>query len=237
MGFKSSPAFSLGVNEAQCEISQEGKSLTRPRLLLCSLRLTSRYLQMTLERTTACGQQMGGWPRLCETAPRKPSCQPHKQRIKTSPCNRSRPVASLVICSSEVSNGNCAFIFLGLPVGCLVPSPFYSARGFLRIFQQSSQQMCSVKGHKSQQAVQCLSWRRKWQPTPVLLPGKFHGQKQPGGLQFMGLQRVRHDLATEHPQSLSQLLIQPLQQEASHNTDQTQMSECGRFTIKLYLQK
>ena len=22
-----------------------------------------------------------------------------------------------------------------------------------------------------------LSWRRKWQPTPVLLPGKFHGQR------------------------------------------------------------
>ena len=23
----------------------------------------------------------------------------------------------------------------------------------------------------------CKSWRRKWQPTPVLLPGKFHGQR------------------------------------------------------------
>ena len=22
-----------------------------------------------------------------------------------------------------------------------------------------------------------VPWRRKWQPTPVLLPGKFHGQK------------------------------------------------------------
>jgi len=24
-------------------------------------------------------------------------------------------------------------------------------------------------------------WRRKWQSTPVLLPGKFHGQEKPGG--------------------------------------------------------
>ena len=24
---------------------------------------------------------------------------------------------------------------------------------------------------------QCLSWRRKWQPTPAFLPGKFHGQR------------------------------------------------------------
>ena len=40
-------------------------------------------------------------------------------------------------------------------------------------------------------------WRRKWQPTPVFLPGKSHGQtEQPGVLQSMGLQRVGHDWAT-----------------------------------------
>ena len=33
-----------------------------------------------------------------------------------------------------------------------------------------------------------ISWRRKWQPPLVVLPGKFHGQKQPGGLQSIGLQ-------------------------------------------------
>ena len=22
-----------------------------------------------------------------------------------------------------------------------------------------------------------ISWRREWQPTPVFLPGEFHGQK------------------------------------------------------------
>ena len=25
-------------------------------------------------------------------------------------------------------------------------------------------------------------WRRKWQPTPVFLPGKSHGTEEPGGL-------------------------------------------------------
>ena len=25
--------------------------------------------------------------------------------------------------------------------------------------------------------VRKIPWRRKWQPTPVLLPGKFHGRK------------------------------------------------------------
>ena len=26
-----------------------------------------------------------------------------------------------------------------------------------------------------------LSWRRKWQPTPVFLPGESHGQRSPWG--------------------------------------------------------
>ena len=34
---------------------------------------------------------------------------------------------------------------------------------------------------------------RKWQPTPVLLPGKSHGKKEHGRLQSVGLQRVGHD--------------------------------------------
>ena len=41
------------------------------------------------------------------------------------------------------------------------------------------------------------TWRRKWQPTPVLLPGKSHGwTEEPGRLQSMGSQRVGHDWAT-----------------------------------------
>ena len=31
-------------------------------------------------------------------------------------------------------------------------------------------------------------WRRKWQPTPVFLPGKSHQQGVSGGLQSMGSQ-------------------------------------------------
>ena len=35
-----------------------------------------------------------------------------------------------------------------------------------------------------------MLWRRKWQPTPVFLPGESQGQR---GLPSMGLHRVRHD--------------------------------------------
>ena len=42
-----------------------------------------------------------------------------------------------------------------------------------------------------------IPWRRKWQPTPVLLPGKSHGQRSlVGYIQSMGSQRVGFDWAT-----------------------------------------
>ena len=34
---------------------------------------------------------------------------------------------------------------------------------------------------------------RKWQPTPVFLPGESQGQGEPGGLPSMGSHRVGHD--------------------------------------------
>ena len=46
--------------------------------------------------------------------------------------------------------------------------------------------------------VRKILWRRKLQPTPAFLPGKITWTEKSGGLQSMGLQRVRHNLATEH---------------------------------------
>ena len=40
-------------------------------------------------------------------------------------------------------------------------------------------------------------WRREWQPTPVFLPGEFHGQRSLAGyIQFMWSQRVRYNWVT-----------------------------------------
>ena len=46
-------------------------------------------------------------------------------------------------------------------------------------------------------------WRRKWQVTPVFLPGKFHGQ-EPGGL-VHGVSKSLTQLST----SISSLLVLP----------------------------
>ena len=41
-----------------------------------------------------------------------------------------------------------------------------------------------------------ITWRSKWQPTPVFLPGEFHGQRRLAGYSPWGRKRVGYDLAT-----------------------------------------
>ena len=38
-----------------------------------------------------------------------------------------------------------------------------------------------------------MHWRRKWQPTPVFLPGESQGPGEPGGRPSVGSHRVGHD--------------------------------------------
>ena len=43
-----------------------------------------------------------------------------------------------------------------------------------------------------------IPWQRAWQPAPVFLPREFPWIEEPGRLQSMGSQRVRHDWVTKH---------------------------------------
>ena len=38
-----------------------------------------------------------------------------------------------------------------------------------------------------------IPWGRKWQPTPLFLPGKSHQQRSLAGYSKWGGKRVRHD--------------------------------------------
>ena len=40
-----------------------------------------------------------------------------------------------------------------------------------------------------------IPWRRKWQPTPVYLPGKSHGLEEPGRLQALDIAKSRTQLS------------------------------------------
>ena len=42
-----------------------------------------------------------------------------------------------------------------------------------------------------------IPWRRKWQLTPVFLPGKSHGQESLRGYRPWCCKRIGHDLATK----------------------------------------
>ena len=44
-------------------------------------------------------------------------------------------------------------------------------------------------------------WRKKWQPIPVLLPGKSHGQRSLVDCSSWGHKRVGHSLATKQQSS------------------------------------
>ena len=45
--------------------------------------------------------------------------------------------------------------------------------------------------------VRKIAWRRKWQPIPVFLPGKSHGQRSLASSRPWGRQSVGHSLATK----------------------------------------
>ena len=42
-----------------------------------------------------------------------------------------------------------------------------------------------------------IPWRRKWQPTPVILSGKSHGQRSLVGYSPWGYKRAKHNLTTK----------------------------------------
>ena len=52
----------------------------------------------------------------------------------------------------------------------------------------NARDMCSIPGFHPW--VRTIPWRRKWQPTPVFLPGESQ-TKEPGGLQSMGVAKSR----------------------------------------------
>ena len=56
--------------------------------------------------------------------------------------------------------------------------------------------------------VRKIPWRRKWQPNPVFLPGKSHGQRSLAGYSPWSLKRVGHDLVTKQQQLLVIKLVQ-----------------------------
>ena len=56
--------------------------------------------------------------------------------------------------------------------------------------------------------VRKMPWERKWQPTPVFLPGESHGQRSLAGHSPWGCKRVRHNLVSKQQQTVISTYIQ-----------------------------
>ena len=59
----------------------------------------------------------------------------------------------------------------------------------------SKESACQCKRHVFDPWVGKIPWRRKWQPTPIFLPGKSHAHRSLTG--YRVTKRVRHDLVTK----------------------------------------
>ena len=54
-----------------------------------------------------------------------------------------------------------------------------------------------------------IPWSRKQQPTPILLPGKSHGQRSLAGYSPCGCKELEHNWAHEHKQTKKSHLERP----------------------------
>ena len=65
---------------------------------------------------------------------------------------------------------------------------------------QGMQEKTCNAGNRFDPWARTIPWRRKWQPTPVFLAGRPHGQRSLAGYSPWGRRRVRHLLATKQQQ-------------------------------------
>ena len=71
-----------------------------------------------------------------------------------------------------------------------------------------------------------IPWNRKWQPTPVLLPGKFHGQRSLAGDSAWGL---KESDTMEH--TIPMGLVAPWHVGTSQIRHQTWVFHTGRLIL------
>ena len=69
-----------------------------------------------------------------------------------------------------------------------------------------------------------MHWRRKWQPSPVFLPGESQGRGEPGGLPSMGLHRVGHDWSDLEAAAATVLWMRSVTPTNDSSTDREQVS-------------
>ena len=103
---------------------------------------------------------------------------------------------SLDLWTEESSEQYLKRHFLGVWVSyCYPPPESHFPNG-----ASGKEPACQCRRHKRHRFspwIGKISWRREWQPTPVFLLGKSHGQRTLAGYSPWGHKRVGNDLAAK----------------------------------------
>ena len=70
----------------------------------------------------------------------------------------------------------------------------------LPLWLSGEKPFCQCRKHRFHPWGGKIPWRREGLPTPVFLPGEFHGQRRLADCSPWGCKRVRHAWATKHQQ-------------------------------------
>ena len=81
--------------------------------------------------------------------------------------------------------------------------------------------VCSTGDLGSVPGVRKIPWRKKWQPTRVVLPGEGHGQRSLAAYSPQGPKRVAHDCATHTNSTAASWLTFTLYRWGSRKSERT----------------
>ena len=113
---------------------------------------------------------------------------PEELQVVTSACSLQVEVVMEVVLH---------LIMYSLPFTYKPPKVSSGGRGRLPWWLSGKESTCQCRRRGFNPWVRKFPWRRKWQPTPTFLPGKFHGQRTVVVYSSWGCKRGRHDLATK----------------------------------------
>ena len=125
--------------------------------------------------------------------------------VKESACNaRDIGNAVLILGSGRTPEGKWQ------PTPVFLPEKFHGQRSLVghspKGLKETTEQLCinTTEAFKETGRI----WRREWQPTPVFLAWRNPWTEEPGELQSIGLQRVRHNWASNKHKKTEKIWVQ-----------------------------
>ena len=112
------------------------------------------------------------------------------------------PTHSCVICAGE------AVFFRFEDLGHTIASEMESNKNLPGLPLWLTESACQCRRCRFDPWARKVLWRRNWQPTPVFLPGKSHGQRNLVSYSPWGCRSIGHDLVAQQQQQKATWYVQ-----------------------------